>query len=153
MPDPVDWRGTPIVPGALVVYGAPVGRSIAMVEARVSDPMLTPSGRIWLDVVRRSYSHTDGGRVHVGADRLTVVTELPSTTVPTDADRAARLRLLLAAREAYAEGLHEREHHEAPAAGWVSTGPAEWQREYRPCHQCNDAIQEFNETWKPGDTP
>jgi hypothetical protein len=31
-----DWRGTPIVPGALVIYGAPVGRSIAMVEATVA---------------------------------------------------------------------------------------------------------------------
>lgn len=30
---PLDWRGIPITPGALVIYGAPVGRSIAMVEA------------------------------------------------------------------------------------------------------------------------
>lgn len=86
-----DWRGTPITPGALVVYGAPVGRSIAMVEAVVATPMLTPSGRIWLDVIRRSYgqSGTEVGKVHVGADRLTVVTELPPSAMPTAADVAA----------------------------------------------------------------
>jgi len=86
-----DWRGTPIEPGALVIYGAPVGRSIAMVEATVANPMLTPSGRIWLDVVRRSYGHvgTEVGRVHVGADRLTVVSLLPPSDLPTAADLAA----------------------------------------------------------------
>jgi len=92
---PTDWRGTPIQPGNLVIYGAPVGRSIAMVEATVANPMLTPSGRIWLDVTRRSYGSYgyDNKRVHVGADRLTVVTELPPTDLPTEDELKAAQRV------------------------------------------------------------
>lgn len=79
-----DWRGTPITPGALVIYGAQVGRSVTLVEARVADPMCTPSGRIWLEVIRRSYGGwLDAERVHVGADRLTVVDTLPPTALPS----------------------------------------------------------------------
>lgn len=144
---PVDWRGTPITPGALVIYGAPADRSITMVEARVADPMLSPSGRIWLDIVRRSYRHTDGGRVHVGADRLTVVTELPPTTVPTEAERAARERDKQAAREVYADGLHEREGHDGEPPGRVSTGPAGWQYTWRTCQRCQDAMTRWYAEW------
>ncbi len=101
-PAPVDWRGTTIRPGALVIYGAPVGRSISMVEGTVSDPMLTPSGRIWVDVIRRSYGgydHTDGGeRVHVGADRLTIVDQLPATTAPTQQQQRQAAKSNLAER-------------------------------------------------------
>jgi hypothetical protein len=88
---PKDWRGTPITPGALVIYGAPVGRSIAMVEATVADPMLTPSGRIWLDVIRRAYGGYghENQRVHVGADRLTVVTALPPSELMTEDEKKA----------------------------------------------------------------
>jgi hypothetical protein len=145
---PVDWRSTPITPGALVIYGGPAGRSITMVEARVADPMLSLSGRIWLDIVRRSYAHTDGGRVHVGADRLTVVTELPPTTVPTDAERAARERAKRDAREVFADGLHEREGHDGDPPGRVSTGPADWQYTWRTCQPCSDAIARWNAAWE-----
>lgn len=81
---PKDWRGTPIVPGALVIYGAPVGRSIAMVEAEVVG--FTKSGRVNVRVVRRAYGNWGEQKeiVHVGADRLTIVEKLPPTEVPTD---------------------------------------------------------------------
>ncbi|MDG4792721.1 hypothetical protein [Micromonospora sp. WMMD1082] len=106
---PRDWRGTEIAPGALVVYGATVGRSVELVEARVSDPMLSPSGRIWLDVIRRSYTGSGRDRVHVGADRLTVVSALPTTSKLTAAEvRAARDRR-------YAEWAANRETHDLPA--------------------------------------
>lgn len=100
-----DWRGTPIVPGALVIYGAPYGsNSIAMVEATVADPMLTKSGRIRLDVIRRKI----GGwgdkdkPVHVGPDRLTIVTALPPCELPTQAEKYAQER----ARHAEAERIY-----------------------------------------------
>src|SRR4051794_27584156 len=76
-----DWRGTPIVPGSLVVYGGPVGRSIAQVEGRVDS--FTATGRVNVRVLRRSYGDWQTKPVvHVGADRLTVVTALPPTDVP-----------------------------------------------------------------------
>lgn len=86
---PTDWRGTPIEVGATVVYGASVGRSVALVEAVVDS--FTPTGRVWLKVVRRSYGggwSEQASRVHVGPDRLTVVTKLPPTDVPTDHQRS-----------------------------------------------------------------
>lgn len=84
---PKDWRGTPIVPGALVIYGAPVGRSIALVEAEVVG--FTKSGRVNVRVVRRAYGSWGEGKeiVHVGTDRLTIVTELPPTDMPTDKEK------------------------------------------------------------------
>lgn len=88
---PVDWRGTPLTSGLTVIYGAPVGRSIAMVEG-VTDGF-TPSGRVWIRIVRRAYGGGHVGqaeRVHVGADRLTVVTLLPPTTVPTEQEEIIR---------------------------------------------------------------
>lgn len=148
---PTDWRGTPITPGALVIYGAPAGRSITMVEATVADPMLSPSGRIFLNVVRRSYWHTDGGKVHVGADRLTVVTALPPTTVPTDAERAARQRAERDAREAFADGLHRREGHDGPESGMVKTGPDRWQQKWVPCLRCVAAQDAWQARWDAGE--
>lgn len=85
-----DWRGTPIVPGALVIYGAPVGRSIALVEATVEG--FTKSGRVNVRILRRAYG---GGWtnakdvVHVGADRLVVVNELPPTDMPLESEKIA----------------------------------------------------------------
>ncbi|GLY55208.1 hypothetical protein [Lentzea sp. NBRC 102530] len=100
MPDdevPRDWRGTPVVEGATVIYGASVGRSVAMVQGIVSG--FTPSGRVWVDVVHRAYGARERTpSVHVGADRLTVVTELPPTELPTEAELAEQER---ARREAY----------------------------------------------------
>lgn len=148
---PVDWRGTPITPGALVIYGGPAGRSITMVEATVADPMLSPSGRIFLNVVRRSYWHTDGRKVHVGADRLTVVTELPPTTVPTEVERAARIEAHRKARNAFADGLHEREGHDGPPSGMVSTGPDRWQQKWISCQQCTAAQDVWQAAWNAGD--
>jgi hypothetical protein len=81
---PRDWRGTPIVPGATVIYGASIySHSIEMVEATVAvdRPMVTPSGAIRLDVVRRArdpqgrWARTP--RVCVGPLGLTVVKSLP----------------------------------------------------------------------------
>lgn len=84
-----DWRGTPIIPGALVIYGAPVGRSIAMVEAEVVG--FTKSGRVNVKVIRRAYGSWGEMKevVHVGADRLTIVEKLPPTEVPTEKEKEA----------------------------------------------------------------
>lgn len=84
-----DWRGTPIVEGATVIYGAPVGRSIAMVQGTVDG--FTPAGRVWINVTHRAYGgHGHAPRVHVGPDRLTIVTTLPPTDLPTVAEAAER---------------------------------------------------------------
>lgn len=94
-----DWRGTPIRGGDTVIYGAGVGRSVALVEATVERegdaplelrPKLTPSGRVWLRIVRRAYGYTGDSsetRVHVGADRLTIVTALPPSELPRIDDK------------------------------------------------------------------
>jgi hypothetical protein len=159
---PVDWRGTPITPGALVIYGAPVGRSIAMVEARVGDPMLSPSGRIWLEVDRRSYGGWGDGkrRVHVGADRLTVVTELPPTTMPTEIEKHEAEERERAAREVYVTAAHESEQHGGERWGSHQrhdNGVDRWGRprptwpEYVPCKGCTAANIRFGELWNAGE--
>jgi len=95
-----DWRGAPITEGALVIYGSPVSRSITLVEGVVRG--FTPSGRVWVEITRRSYGkYRRAEVVHVGADRLTVVLSLPPATVETaeehhrrlDAERAERDRI------------------------------------------------------------
>jgi hypothetical protein len=83
-----DARGVVINQGDTVIYGAPVGRSIALVEG-VADGW-TESGRVWVRVVRRAYGHGRRERVHVGADRVVVVLALPDTEKETDADKHAR---------------------------------------------------------------
>lgn len=75
-----DWRGTPINIGDTVIYGAPVGRSIAMVEGIVDS--FTKTGRVNVKVVRRAYGLSGKDVVHVGPDRLTIVTKLPDTSKP-----------------------------------------------------------------------
>lgn len=88
---PTDWRGTPIEVDSLVVYGAPVGRSIALVEGIVAG--FTKSGRVNVRIIRRAYGSfgwkDEKEVVHVGRDRLTVVTELPPSEVPTEAEKRA----------------------------------------------------------------
>lgn len=82
-----DARGVDITEGALCIYGAPVGRSIALVEGVIDG--FTASGRVWVKVVRRAYGGGwEGGkdRVHVGPDRLVIVDALPDCTLPTDAE-------------------------------------------------------------------
>lgn len=77
-----DWRGVTIKEGQTVIYGAPVGRSIALVEAVVDG--FTDSGRVWLKVKHRAYGDwgDSAPRVHVGHDRLTIIDSLPPTTLP-----------------------------------------------------------------------
>jgi hypothetical protein len=98
---PRDWRGTSIEIGATVIYGAGVGRSIAMVEAVVDG--FTDTGRVWLAVRHRAYGggwHSARPRVHVGADRLTVVSGLPPTELPTEGEKSAAERERLRAQYA-----------------------------------------------------
>jgi hypothetical protein len=78
---PTDWRGTPITEGALVIYGAGVGRSIQLVEGTVEG--FTPKGAVKVRIVRRSYVSGTQAVVTVGPDRLTIVTSLPETSAPT----------------------------------------------------------------------
>lgn len=71
-----DARGVAIEEGDTVVYGAGVGRSVAMVTGAVDG--WTPSGRAWVRVDFRAYggdSHTPE-RVHVDPTRMVVVREL-----------------------------------------------------------------------------
>ncbi|MFF1625588.1 hypothetical protein [Streptomyces sp. NPDC058272] len=86
-----DARGVEIYPGATCVYGAGVGRSIALVEAVVDG--FTDSGRVWVRVVRRSYGETTWSkprdRVHVGPDRIVIVDALPDSPLSTQAENAA----------------------------------------------------------------
>lgn len=86
MTAPKDWRGVEITEGALLIYGAGVGRSVALVEATFTG-RVTDSGRLWVRIVRRAYG---GGwssakpEVHIGADRVTVVGSLPPSGVPLE---------------------------------------------------------------------
>jgi hypothetical protein len=54
-----------------------------IVEEKDGDISLTPSGRVWVQVVRRSYSSGTKGRVHLDADRMVVVDALPASPLPT----------------------------------------------------------------------
>lgn len=88
MTDPVtDWRGTPITPGALVVYGTPTGRSphvgVTVTEAVIADPMHADHGSIWVDVIRHSREWTGATRVKVHPRKVTVVAGLPPSALPT----------------------------------------------------------------------
>lgn len=138
---PRDWRGTPIEPGKLVIYGAPVGRSIAMVEATVADPMLTPSGRIWLDVHRRAYGGwaDEVRRVHVGADRLTVVDALPATTRLTEQQKLDQAEQHRAAREAHIEAYHLENTHAGIGEQRVR------------CSACWTERRRYDEAWEAGE--
>ena len=124
---PRDWRGTPITPGALVVYGAPAGDSTQMVEATVAPaPFLTPSGRVRLDVIRRSVYISDRDRVSVPPLSLTVVTDLPPTTQQTDAEQRESRARVDAERKAIWDT------HEVPE-GW------RWDT---PCKACGTLVHQ-----------
>lgn len=74
----VDARGVKIESGDAVIYGFGVGRSVAMAEGRVRDDgyghvSTTPSGRVWVTIVRRSYGGGEDERVHVAPDRMVVL--------------------------------------------------------------------------------
>ena len=123
----VDARGVEIEPGDVCLYGFGVGRSVAMAEAVVlgEEPTpgkksgeevvadmyrqatkvsLTPSGRVRLRVVRRSYSSGEKPVVDVAPDRLVVLKRsdlvvggfngpyLPPSPLPTQ-DEEARKRI------------------------------------------------------------
>lgn len=133
-----DWRGTPIVPGALVVYGAPVGRSIAMVEGTVDG--FTKSGRVNVRIIRRSYGGWSQGKdvVHVGADRLTIVETLPPTDVLTDKEKYEQRRAEAAERERI-ENTHDFppvEHYRYNDPTYVAYGD----KVCRQCHHTRNAV-------------
>ncbi|MFB7823847.1 hypothetical protein [Streptomyces hydrogenans] len=123
-----DARGVEIEVGATCVYGAGVGRSIALVEAVVDG--FTDTGRVWLKVVRRSYGDTTWGtpreRVHVGPDRLVIVDALPACELPTDVEKAeerkreeiVRYRELIARVEAGGEIAAHWDDREEALAYW-----------------------------------
>lgn len=84
-----DWRGVPINIGDTVIYGAGVGQSIGMVQGIVDG--FTKAGRVWIKIQYRamSYSSSDSKtRVHMGPDRITVVNDLPPTTIKTEKEKA-----------------------------------------------------------------
>jgi hypothetical protein len=114
----LDARGIPITAGDTVIYGFGVGRSVAMAEAVVlgeevteetdwgthlyEKVSLTPSGRVWIRVVRRSYGSGSKPKVHVAPDRLVVLKPhydadvrlwtLPPSDLPTQ-DEVTRHRI------------------------------------------------------------
>lgn len=76
-----DARGVDIHPGDTVIYGFGVSRSVAMAEGQVEADdygriRCTPTGRIWVRVVRRSYGGGEAEHVHLGADRIVVLKQL-----------------------------------------------------------------------------
>ncbi len=90
----VDARGVEIFPGDKVVWGFGVSRSVAMAEGVVmadlanGGPLLTPSGRVKVRVIRRSYASGEKPVVDLAADRLVVVDKLPESPLPTQDERA-----------------------------------------------------------------
>lgn len=113
-----DWRGIPITVGSTVVYGATVGRSVALVEAEVSG--FTPSGRIRVKIIRRAYGSTWASskpQVDVGADRVTVVTELPPSDLPLHSEKVQERKDQEEAYKAKQEALIK----EAVDKGMVTT--------------------------------
>jgi hypothetical protein len=83
----VDARGVLIESGDTAIYGFGVSRSVAMAEGIIRDDghgrvSTTPSGRVWVTIVRRSYGGGEDERVHVAPDRLVVLKPIdgPGTT-------------------------------------------------------------------------
>lgn len=125
-----DWRGTPIEPGQIVVYGGPVNRSIQQVEGQVEG--FTKSGRVRVRVIRRSYTTGSKEIVDVGPDRLTVVESLPPTTNATQAEEYAAV---LETRRIYAT-------HNMPSY-WLDGPP--WTNPNRVCVDCGATYAESRE--------
>lgn len=137
----LDARGVKIEPGDTAIYGFGVGRSIAMAEAVVlgedEKVSLTPSGRVRLRVVRRTYSSGEKPLVDVAPDRLVVLKEvdgplqptapdpcfaLPSSPLPTqtEAARAAIERLVAS----YTESLRATQAPDRPY--WRDKAPVDF---------------------------
>ncbi|WP_367135734.1 hypothetical protein [Saccharothrix sp. HUAS TT1] len=91
---PKDWRGTPIEVGSAVLYATSPGRATAIVEGVVSG--FHPSGLVKVDVIRRSRYGGSKPTVDVGTTSLTVVSALPASDVPTqaEANESTRVKLL-----------------------------------------------------------
>ena len=101
MTELLDARGVPIAPGDTAIYGFSVSRSVAMAEAVVlgahgpgsydvpgegEKVSLTPSGRVRIRVIRRSYSSGEKPVVDVAPDRLVVLKEVDGPLQPTAPD-------------------------------------------------------------------
>lgn len=142
---PTDWRGTPITPGRTVIYGAGVGRSIALVEATVEG--FTKSGRVNVRIVRRAYGGASADVVHVGADRLTIVDALPAAEVPTAAEEREQWRIQLAEYERN-RATHQLERPHIP-----DVGPRGSERSYtyvpEKCVRCDMNYAEASQTECP----
>ncbi|MGW6949009.1 hypothetical protein ACWGHD_19045 [Streptomyces xanthophaeus] len=129
MTDATDARGVPITVGATCIYGAAVGRSIALVEGVIDG--YTASGRVWVKVVRRAYGGSGidrAERVHVGADRLVIVDALPACELPTQAEVLVRERRDL--RERYRRYIEDVEAG-GPLPSWARGDREEALRYYR----------------------
>jgi hypothetical protein len=82
-----DWRGTPIYPGALVIHGATSGYSVVITEAHVAAEPFTRTGKVRLDVIRRSGGAWRAASVIAVEPRhLTVIEALPASRSATNAD-------------------------------------------------------------------
>lgn len=142
--DPRDWRGTAIEVGASVIYGAPVGRSIELVEGEVVS--FSKTGRVNVKVVRRAYQHGSTyskKTVHVGQDRLIVINSdsLPPTTLPTweeaigESKRRADLRDANEATHTWPEPIMVHEPFVKGSSYWVD------RQIQPPCSVCGAATR------------
>jgi hypothetical protein len=132
-----DARGVPITVGATVIYGAPVGRSIALVEGTVVG--FTKSGRVNIRVIRRAYGGWYSGKdvVHVGHDRLVIVNDLPESNKPTDKEKQAQTKLEMAERERVFS-THSRFIIQDPNRTWRASDD--------PCMRCGITYNQAHRT-------
>lgn len=68
-----DWRGTRIVPGAVVLFHRPFGRAGVTVEGIVRDAWTSPTGWIKVATLRSSDHRSAVQNLGVHPDRITVV--------------------------------------------------------------------------------
>lgn len=140
MTELLDARGVLIEPGDTAIWGFGVGRAVAMGEGVVITRVpehgpavvsVTPSGRVRVRVVRRSYSDAEKPVIDVAADRLVVLKPvhypddeysdaytdvvLPLSPLPTQ-DDAARPKIQMRV-DSYVEALRS------------TTPPSYWKRE------------------------
>jgi hypothetical protein len=113
----VDWRGTPINVGDTVIYASPKGRSCSFVEGTVKS--FGPAN-IVVYPVRESFGYTrTNPTVNVRPDRVTVVGELPPTSMETVLEKKvnAERRML----NLYVEEKERRAQSLPPTSSWLAS--------------------------------
>lgn len=132
-----DWRGVPLAPGQMVIYGAPVGRSIAMVEAEVVELYMTkpeygtPQPKVKLRIINRAYGGSYKEFVSVGQDRVTIVEKLPASGIKKTATDEIREREEKEALQKKTRATHDLD----PEPRGSDSGWRAWYD--KPCRSCS----------------